>query len=239
MPDWWRVVNMEYIASAQNAYWVIVPFLASNISYFWSGIYLMNKFNLVTLHNHGPRLARSTANTGSTTTTAGADDSEVSSVDGLHSPTTTDDNKNNHNNNNSMRYWRRGSVQINPNRFAMLGVWVCLAGLISTIFHSVQALGSHALAESLCYIDHAVAISAILYFIDTCGIPSKLVSTIGTVAIGTLVITPTPGYAWLHSTWHYLSALAATKWAIEGHYNYQTNQNPSIIHHDHQQQNNQ
>ena len=161
MPEWWSVVNMEHIARAENSHWIIGPFLASNISYFVSGAYLMNRFRLF-----------------------------------RNAPT--------------------GSMQIKPNRFAMLGVWVSLAGLISTIFHSVQALGPHALAESLCYFDHAVALSAILYFVDTCGLPSKSVSFIGALAIATLVIT-TPGYAWLHSTWHYLSAVAATRWALEGY----------------------
>jgi hypothetical protein len=178
MPDCWRVVNMGYIAAAENAHWVIGPFLASNISYLWSGAYLMHKFRLF---RGGSARKR--------------------------------------------RWWR--GLQITPNRFAMLGVWVALAGLISTIFHSVQALGSHSLAESLCYIDHAVAMSAILYFFDTCGVPSKSVSLIGALAIVTLVITA-PGYAWLHSTWHYLSAVAATRWALEGYESRQPHHHPQL-----------
>jgi hypothetical protein len=109
-----------------------------------------------------------------------------------------------------------GSLVFRPTKFSMLGVWVLIAGLISTIFHSVQALGSYALAESLCYLDHAVAGSAVFYFFDTCGVPSKMTSLIGTVAMFTLVVT-TPSYAWLHSSWHYLSAATATQWALDGY----------------------
>jgi len=101
-------------------------------------------------------------------------------------------------------------------RFSMLGFWILVAGVISTVFHSVQALGSYALAESLCYLDHAVAGSATFYFIDTCGIPSKATAYIGAFAMLALVIS-TPGYAWFHSSWHYLSAMAATRWAIDGY----------------------
>mmetsp|Transcript_22374 Transcript_22374/g.47027 ORF Transcript_22374/g.47027 Transcript_22374/m.47027 type:complete len:326 (-) Transcript_22374:36-1013(-) len=111
---------------------------------------------------------------------------------------------------------QRGSLEFRPSRFSNLGVWILVAGLISTIFHSVQALGSYALAESLCYLDHAVAGSATFYFFDTCGIPSKVTSLIGALAITTLVIS-TPSYAWFHSSWHYLSAAAATRWAIDGY----------------------
>jgi len=161
MPDWWSVVDMDHIAASDNANWIIVPFLGSNIAYALSGIYLMNRF----------------------------------------------------------RFFKRsqnGRLEFRPTKFSLLGVWVSMAGLISTIFHSVQALGSYALAENLCYLDHAVAGSAILYFFDTCGVPSKMASTIGAVALVALVVT-TPSYAWLHSFWHYLSAATATLWALDGH----------------------
>ena len=98
----------------------------------------------------------------------------------------------------------------------MLGLWILTAGLISTVFHSVQALGSYSVAESLCYIDHGVAISASFYFLDTCGLPSKRVLALGLAGLAALAFTY-PSYAFLHSSWHFLSAAAATKWAIEGH----------------------
>lgn len=120
---------------------------------------------------------------------------------------------------NRFRFFQRsksGGLEFRPTRFSMLGVWVSVAGLISTIFHSVQALGSYGLAKNLCFLDHAVAGSAILYFFDTCGLPSKMASLIGALAMVTLVIS-TPGYAWFHSSWHYLSAATATRWALDGH----------------------
>jgi hypothetical protein len=109
-----------------------------------------------------------------------------------------------------------GDIEFKPTRYSMLGVWIITAGLISTIFHYVQALGSYQLAIDLCFLDHAVAGSATLYFLDTCGIPSRMALLIGAVALVTLVIT-SPGYAFLHSSWHYLSAVTATRWALDGY----------------------
>lgn len=114
------------------------------------------------------------------------------------------------------RAMEKGMVRVQPTKFTMLGIWILLAGAVSTIFHSVQALGSYAIAESLCYIDHGVAISACFYYFKTCGLPSKKVWTLGMAGLAALVCTE-PGYAILHSTWHFLSATAATKWAIEGY----------------------
>lgn len=162
MPDWWNVVPMEHIAAADNAHWIIGHFLASNISYFASGAYLMLK--------RFPLLRKS----------------------------------------------KMGGIKVRLTKFSMLGVWICLAGAISTVFHSVQALGSYPLAQSLCYLDHAVAVSAFCYFIETCGLPSKRVLSIGSAALVTLCLS-SPGYTFLHSSWHYLSAATATLWALEGY----------------------
>lgn len=101
-------------------------------------------------------------------------------------------------------------------RFTMLGVWILLAGAVSTIFHSVQALGSYVIAESLCYVDHGIAISACLYYFKTCGFPSKKVWALGIAGLLALIFTH-PFYALFHSLWHFLSAAAATFWAIESH----------------------
>jgi hypothetical protein len=159
MPDWWKVVNMEYIKQSKDAALVVGCFLSSNIAYFASGAYLLRRFPF-----------------------------ENSGTKGV----------------------------LKPTRFSMLGIWILVSGLISTIFHSVQAVGPHALAEALCYIDHAFAISSGAYFLETCGRPSPRVLSIGMVSLVTLAVT-SPGYVWLHSTWHFLSAATATRWAIEGH----------------------
>lgn len=160
MPHWWQVVNMEYIRKSQSAAIVIGGFLLSNIAYFVSGSYLVNRF--------------------------------------------------------PFKPAKKGLLPIQPTRFTMLGIWILLAGAVSTIFHSVQALGSYAIAESLCYVDHGVAISASFYYFKTCGLPSRKVFAIGIAGLAALVLTY-PSYALLHSAWHFLSAAAATKWAVEGY----------------------
>ena len=111
---------------------------------------------------------------------------------------------------------KQGPWLLVPTRYTMLGLWVIAAGLISTIFHSVQALGSFAMAEALCYVDHGFAISACFYYWETLPRPSRRVWALGFAGSVALVITY-PGYAWLHSTWHFLSAAGATLWAVEGH----------------------
>jgi hypothetical protein len=115
-----------------------------------------------------------------------------------------------------IRQSKRGGLKFRMTTFSLLGAWITLAGTISTVFHSVQAVGPYALAQSLCYLDHAVAVSAFCYFVDTCGIPSKRVLWVGSASLVTLAVT-TPGYTFLHSMWHYLSAATATLWALEGY----------------------
>jgi hypothetical protein len=96
-----------------------------------------------------------------------------------------------------------------------LGVSVLTAGTISTVFHSVQALGPYSVAECLCYIDHGVAISSILYFWCKCGRPSRTTWLLSILGMATLCLSG-PGYAWLHSVWHFLSAAASVLWAQDG-----------------------
>lgn len=99
-------------------------------------------------------------------------------------------------------------------RDPLLGGAVLTAGTVSTLFHSVQALGPQSLAECLCFIDHGVAISSVLYFFRTCGWPSWRTWILSVAGIATLSIHE--GYAWLHSVWHLLSASAAIVWARDG-----------------------
>lgn len=99
-------------------------------------------------------------------------------------------------------------------RDPLLGASVLTAGAVSTVFHSVQALGPQSLAECLCFIDHGVAISSIFYFWFRCGRPSRRTWVLSLAGMATLSITE--GYAWLHSAWHLLSASAAVVWARDG-----------------------
>lgn len=101
--------------------------------------------------------------------------------------------------------------------FPMLGTFIIAAGTVSTIFHYFQALGSFRIAEALCYLDHAVAISAISYFWHRCGRPGLAASLMATAGLATLAITkPIVIYPYLHSAWHGLSAGAAVFWAHDG-----------------------
>ena len=151
---------MEHIAAADNANWIIGPFLGSNIAYALCGMYLMKRFR-------------------------------------------------------TFRRSQSGKLVFRPTKISMLGVWVCISGLVSLVYHYVQALGPHALAENFCYLDHAVAGSATFYFTDTLGAPSKMTWVIGVMALVTLVAS-TPNYASIHSCWHYLSAATAMRWAHDG-----------------------
>lgn len=172
MPVWWQLVNMDYVKVSKHATLLVSCFLGSNIAYFGSGLFLLQRFPL--------HLG------------IGAKSSE------------------------KKRRKKNKTTSTIATRFPMLGMWILGAGLTSTIFHSVQALGSYQIAESLCYIDHAVALSAGGYFWDTCGAPSRRTLGLGMLSLVTLALTH-PGYAFLHSTWHFLSATTATLWALEGH----------------------
>ena len=100
-------------------------------------------------------------------------------------------------------------------RDPLLGGAVLTAGTVSTVFHTVQALGPTSIAESLCFIDHGVAISSVLYFFQRCGWPSRRTWLLSVAGLVTLAIHQV-GYAWLHSIWHLLSASAAVVWARDG-----------------------
>ena len=105
-----------------------------------------------------------------------------------------------------------------PTEKSMLGVWMLASGLISTIFHSVQAYGPRPIAESLCFIDHAIAGSSLFYFWRMCGNPSKKVWALGLTSLAFLCITsPSWIYTWCHSMWHVIVSFAAVLWVRESH----------------------
>jgi len=94
--------------------------------------------------------------------------------------------------------------------------WLVLsAGTISTIYHSIQAMGSptRLLAEAFCFIDHGVAFTAGLYFIKMCGMPSIATLFFGVSGLGFLTCYPENIYPLLHSVWHLLSSLTILSWA--------------------------
>jgi hypothetical protein len=100
-----------------------------------------------------------------------------------------------------------------------LGWWVLSAGCMSTLFHTVQAVGDYRIAEALCYLDHGVAGTAVLFYLYTCGRPSGRALLCGGAGLITLAFPAAawcpPAYTWLHALWHALSALAAVWWACD------------------------
>jgi hypothetical protein len=104
---------------------------------------------------------------------------------------------------------------LTPTRYTLLSAWMLASGLISTVFHSVQAFGSYPISESLCFIDHGVAFSSFFYFFEVCGRPSGQVVGLGALA-GLCLCLTSPGYVWFHSAWHIFIAMAAGLWAKQG-----------------------
>jgi hypothetical protein len=165
---------------------IIAFFLLSNISYFWAGAYLIKRFPF----------ERPTVNGSSLNTRMSAEENSVLAFIS--------------NAKSSIQSWR-----MLPTKKTVLGIMMLAAGLISTVFHTEQALGSYAVANSLCYIDHAIAGTSTFYWFHTCGKPSKMVLALGIVALAALSIPLPSGYAFMHSSWHFLSAAAAVLWALE------------------------
>jgi len=99
----------------------------------------------------------------------------------------------------------------------LLGVCVLTAGAVSTAYHSVQALGSYAVAQELSFIDHGVALSSGLYFLQRLGLPSWKTLAIGGAGLVSLANPVGGSYAGLHSLWHFLSASATVSWGFDGY----------------------
>lgn len=102
--------------------------------------------------------------------------------------------------------------------YGALAGWIWAAGLVSTIFHAVQSMGQASLpyAEALCYVDHGIAGAAVFYFYHMCGLPNVHALALGMSGLLCLALPLRPGYAWLHSLWHVLSAAAAWTWTHQG-----------------------
>lgn len=97
----------------------------------------------------------------------------------------------------------------------ILGWLVLCSGGMSLLYHSFQALGPLNVAESLCFIDHGLAISSFFCFFDKCGIPSLKTLAIGLSSLLLLVIHGDV-YPIVHSIWHLLSACTTVSWASDG-----------------------
>jgi len=101
-------------------------------------------------------------------------------------------------------------------RDPLLGASVITAGLVSTIYHSVQTLGSYAMAQELCLIDTGVALSSSALFLKNFGLPSWKTSIIGGAGILAWMNPLDGSYAGFHSMWHFFSAMASVSWGFDG-----------------------
>ena len=106
-------------------------------------------------------------------------------------------------------------ILYNDGRHPMLGWLVLCSGGVSLIYHSFQAMGSLNIAESLCFVDHGLALSAGCYFFDKCGAPSFKTWIIGILSLSFLAVSGDI-YPILHSFWHLGSAGVTVSWASDG-----------------------
>jgi hypothetical protein len=189
MPHWWRVFPMDHLWASPDAIAIVGFFLLSNLAYFLSAAYLIAMF---------PPVLASASTAATTSTGAGAAGAAAAAVEESEAKTGR----------------LQTMLSLRPTRHTGLGLWVATAGAVSTLFHSFQALGDYGIAEGLCYIDHGVALTAIFYFWRVLGRPSPATCYVSVAGLITLVLTH-PGYAYLHSTWHFLSATAAILWATQ------------------------
>jgi hypothetical protein len=110
--------------------------------------------------------------------------------------------------------WIKQQQQQHYHHVRKLGLWVLLAGSVSTLYHTVQSLGEYNVAEALCYIDHGIAGTALLYFWRRCGTPSITTVTLGMIGLALLAC---PWYYTLsHSLWHFVSAAVTVCWVQDG-----------------------
>jgi len=116
----------------------------------------------------------------------------------------------------SNNLYEQKRISSNKSRSPMLGALVLSSGLVSTIYHTFQALGYTQLAESLCFMDHGLAITSGLYFFQKCGMPSLKTLSIGIPSIGLLAFPVVEAYPVLHSLWHLASAGTTVSWAFDG-----------------------
>lgn len=190
-PTFWRMVNMEYIRQSRDALCVIAVFLGSNASYLLSAVWLLIRL---------PPSSRAARRT------------RKKPVPVQHSEGTYSGHLAQLSRKRPTCKKRRGVIC----RYSALGWGVLTAGIVSTVFHTVQALGDTVTAEALCYLDHGVAGTAVFYFWHTCGTPRGWTLILGGVGLVALSLPLRPGYAWLHSLWHVLSAAAAVAWSMQG-----------------------
>lgn len=97
----------------------------------------------------------------------------------------------------------------------ILGWLVLSSGVISLLYHTFQTFGALNIAESLCFVDHGLALSSGCCFFDKCGMPSLKTWIIGMISLCLLAIEGDV-YPIVHSLWHLGSAGVTISWACDG-----------------------
>lgn len=121
----------------------------------------------------------------------------------------------------NVAYFMAGSWLLRDDDSRAFGFWLLAVGFVSTLFHTVQAVGCVILAEALCFVDHGLALTVVAYYWEHCGRPSSRATLgLGATALTALAwpashnsgLTGVFRYVTLHSLWHALSAGAAVAW---------------------------
>ena len=199
MPHWWSMCHLHYLHTSYIGHWICFGFLTSNVFYFLSAFYLLNGI---------PFTSSSSSSLSSLLlfSSQSKDESRIKKQD---------------NANNKTNPYKKKSTNNNL-RYPLLGWLVLSSGSISLLYHSFQAWGAINIAESLCYIDHGLALSSGCCFLDKCGMPSSKTLLIGIISLCMLIFGgDTIGsfeytYPIIHSFWHLGSAGATISWAFDG-----------------------
>ena len=199
MPSWWSMSRLHYLHTSCIGHWICFGFLTSNVFYFLSAFCLLNGIIPFT----------SSSSISSVTSTFSL--SHKRSKDNIVIIEQYNAYKTN-------TYKKKTA---NNMRYPLLGWLVLCSGSISLLYHSFQAWGAINIAESLCYIDHGLAISSGCCFLDKCGMPSSKTLLIGIISLCMLTIGGDTGsfeytYPIIHSFWHLGSASATISWAFDG-----------------------
>lgn len=191
MPSWWSMCNLNYLHSTRVGHWICFGFLTSNVFYFLSGLFLLRGIP----------------------SSLSLSSSSKSQSKVLEQQLRTD---NGENNDHELNITHMKTLRTTTNmKYPLLGWLVICSGGISLLYHSFQAWGTSNIAESLCFIDHGLALSSGCCFLDRCGLPSSKTILIGIISLCMLSIGGDV-YPIIHSFWHFGSASVTISWALDG-----------------------
>lgn len=187
MPQWW---SFEGMAHLRNSPLLCSGFLGSNIFYFFSGLYLLNIIRVPM------PMALPLQKVMNSIYKSNLDQTNESQLQ-------------------SQSQSQSQSQAFHTAKDPILGGLVLASGFISLLYHTFQSLGNVGIAESLCFVDHGVAMTSFCYFVTRCGMPSLKTLSIGIPSLA-LLLFPGDSYPVIHSLWHVASAGTTISWAFDG-----------------------